>query len=150
MTLAVILVDEDATDEAVAEFVDKLKPGIREILQHGTKSSSGELADSLAIHVENRRVIRIESSAKHAGSVDRGVMPHAMWYLINKVVPLKLPGGTTVFRRVSLESIIKGKWRHPGTTGLNFVERGAELARARMELPLRFRMQKPPPVVTML
>ena len=147
MTLALIMLDDDTTDEATAEFADKLKPSLREVLRQGTKSGSGSLADSLSIHVENRKVIRITSSAKYAAALDQGTRSRIMWGLINKIVPLKLSGGTTIFRRVTLSSLIRGKWRYPGTPGLNFVEKGAQLAKARADSPVGYRIQRPPPVV---
>lgn len=147
MTLAIIILDDETTDEAVAEFATKLKPGIREILRRGTKTSSGDLADSISVHVENRNVIRISSSEDYAVALDRGTRSRIMWSLINKIVPLKLPGGTTIFRRVTLASLIRGKWRYPGTPGLNFIEKGAQLAQANTEGQIGYRIQKPPPVV---
>lgn len=150
MSLAIILIDEETTDEAMSAFVNNLKPGLHEALRLNTKRGTGDLAESLAIHVDSRRVIRIESSKKYAAALDRGTRSRQMWYLINKVVPLKLPGGTTIFRRVSLDSIIKGKWRHPGTPGLNFVEKGVRLAKAMTELPVGFQVQKNPQVVGIL
>jgi len=147
MTLAIIVMDDETTDEAMDEFVSKLKPGLSEALRLGTKKGTGSLAEDLAIHVDGRRVIRIESSKKYAEALDRGTRSRQMWSLINKVVPLKLPGGTTIFRRVSLDSIIKGKWRYPGTPALNFVEKGARLAKANTELPVSFEVRKPITVV---
>lgn len=147
MTLALIIIDDETTDEAVQEFVDKLKPGLAEAIRMTAKNPHGDLAESLSVHVESRKVIKIETSSKYAEAVDRGTRSRQMWNLINRVVPLKLPGGTTIFRRVSLNSITKGKWRYPGTPGLNFVEKGAQLAKAMTELPINFEIRKPPPVV---
>jgi len=141
------MLDDEMTDEAVAEFASKLKPGLREALRRSTKTGSGDLADSLSIHVEGRKVIRITSSARYAVALDRGTRSRIMWGLINKVVPLKLSGGTTIFRRVTLSSLIRGKWRYPGTPGLNFVEKGAQLAKAFTDSPVGYRIQKPPSVV---
>jgi len=146
MSLAIILIDEGTDDEAIAEFVSKLKPGLQEAIRLNAKHSTGALAESLSVDMDMRRVIRIESSKEYAAEVDRGSRSRMMWGLINKVVPLKLPGGTTIFRKVSLTSLIRGKWRYPGTQGLDFVEKGAELARARMSGPIGFRIQRTPSV----
>jgi hypothetical protein len=143
MALAIIVIDEDASDEAIAQFKENLKPGISEAIRNVSKSPTGKLADSISIQEEGLRVIRVVSSAPYADEVDSGSRPRTMWNLINRVVPLKL-SGTTIFRKVTLKSILEGKWHYPGTPGKAFVEKGADLARKKMDRPISFRIVKPP------
>lgn len=143
MALAIIVIDEDASDEAIAQFKERLKPGISEAIRNVCKSPTGTLAESISIQEVGLRTIRIVSSASYAGEVDSGSRPRTMWNLINRVVPIKL-SGTTIFRKVTLKSILEGKWHYPGTPGKAFVEKGAHLARKKMDHPISFRIVKPP------
>ncbi len=143
MSLAIIVIDENASDEAIAQFKERLKPGIGEAIRNVCKSPTGNLADSISIHELGPRTIRIVSSADYADEVESGSRPRTMWNLINRVVPIKL-SGTTIFRKVTLKSILEGKWRYPGTPGKAFVEKGANLARKRMDHPIAFRVVKSP------
>jgi len=143
MSLAIIIIDENASKEAIAQFKERIKPGIAEAIRNVCKSPTGNLAESISIHEEGLRTIRIVSSAQYAEEVESGSRPRTMWNLINRVIPIKL-SGTTVFRKVTLKSILEGKWSYPGTAGKLFVEKGANLARKRMDQPISFRVVKPP------
>jgi len=143
MSLAIIIIDEDASEEAIAQFKERLKPGISDAIRNVCKSPTGNLADSISIQDIGPRTIRVVSSAPYAEEVDKGSRPRIMWNLINRVVPIKL-SGTTVFRKVTLKSILEGKWQFPGTPGKAFVEKGAHLARKKMDEPISFRVVKPP------
>lgn len=143
MPLAIIIINESASDEAISQFRERLKPGISEAIRNVCKSPTGRLSDSISIHSEGLRTIRIVSSADYAKDVESGTSPRTMWHLINQVVPIKL-SGTTIFRKVTLKSILAGKWHYPGTPGKSFVEKGANLARKSMDHPISFRIVKPP------
>lgn len=141
MNLGVIVLDESTSEEAVEQFAARLKPSLRQALELVCKETSGKLAQSLDIVPEGPRVLRVVSSLEYGKSVDRGGSPRVMWNLINRVVPLKL-NGTTIFRKVTLNSLLRGRWRYPGTAGKGFVEKGAALAKAGMDLPVQFRVVK--------
>jgi hypothetical protein len=143
MSLAIIIIDENASDEAIAQFKERLKPGIADAIRNVCKNPTGNLADSISLHEEGLRTIRIVSSADYADEVESGSRPRTMWNLINRVVPIKL-SGTTIFRKVTLKSILEGKWNYPGRPGKEFVEKGANLARKSMDHPISFRIVKPP------
>jgi hypothetical protein len=143
MPLDILVIDENASVEAIAQFKENLKPALSDAIRNVCKSPTGRLADSLSIHEEGPRTIRIESSVDYADEVDSGSRPRIMWNLINRVVPIKL-SGTTIFRKVTLKSILEGKWHYPGTPGKDFVEKGAALARKKMDQPISFRVVKPP------
>jgi hypothetical protein len=147
VSLAYIVMDPDVPSERIEEFVGRLPAAISEAIRLNAKKDSGNLADSIEVNLEGRRVIRISSSLPYAKAVQEGTSPRVMWNLINRVVPLKLPGGLTVFRKVSLKSILSGKWRYPGTAGLQFVEKGAQRAKAAMSGPVGFIIKKTPTMV---
>lgn len=144
MTLALIMLQQDLPPEIVDQFVENLHKGIAETLKANTKSGGQALADSISAYQESPKIIRIVSSLPYAAAVDRGTPPRVMWELINRVVGLKLPGGITVFRRVSLKSVMQGKWRKPARRGINFVDLGADKAKAGLPVPINFRVVKPP------
>jgi hypothetical protein len=143
MPLAIIVIDEGASDEAIEQFKKKLKPSIAEAIRNVCKNETGKLADSISIQEVGQRTIQIVSSVPYADEVESGSRPRTMWNLINRVVPIKL-SGTTIFRKVTLKSILEGKWNYPGTPGKFFVEKGANLARKEMEQAISFRIVKPP------
>lgn len=143
MALAIIVIDENSSEEAIEEFRDKLKVGIAEAIRNVCKSPTGNLSDSISLQYDGLRTIRVVSSASYADEVESGSRPRIMWNLINRVVPIKL-SGTTIFRKVTLRSVLEGKWRYPGTPGKAFVEKGAALTRKKMEHPISFRIVKPP------
>jgi len=144
MTLALIILQQDVPQDVVDQFVENLRKGIAETLKATTKSGGKNLADSISAYQESPKIIRVVSSLPHAAAVDRGTPPRVMWELINKVVGLKLPGGITVFRRVSLSAIMRGKWRKPARRGINFVSLGADKAKMGLPMPINFQVVRPP------
>ena len=90
----------------------------------------------------------ISNSKKYAYWLNYGVRPHVMSYLLNGETrtymawgkypyqaraPIPLPkGGGIDFRRVTVEAIQAGKWRHPGFTALSFLEKGMEYYRTNL------------------
>lgn len=84
----------------------------------------------------------IWNSKAYAYWLNFGVRPHSMTYLLNSdertymawgrypyqarpPIPLKVQNGL-LFRRVTVEAIQAGKWRHPGFAPYSFVENGME------------------------
>jgi hypothetical protein len=133
MALAVIRFSGDTDDDVIEEFAGKVEAGIKAYLVRNTKKGSGVLAESIRSYVYGKEIV-VESDAPHAKVMDKGSQGKVMWSLINKVVPIKLGDGRTIFRRVTMESIARGKWRQGPRAGLEFVRRGIDLAKSGMSL----------------
>jgi len=134
MGLAVITFTEEQTPEIKAEFAKEVEIGMKEYLSRNLKHPTGRLEHSLKAYVYGKHIM-IESDAPYAKEVDQGrKTTEVMWNLINRVVPIKLEGGRTIFRRVTLDSILRGKWRKRPRPGINFVDRGIDTARSRMSI----------------
>lgn len=132
-TLAIIKFTEEQSPGVMEDFSEEVVRGIRDYLYKKTKGT-GRLASSIKAQVYGKQIV-VESDVPYARAADQGfVRSRSMWGLINKVIPLKLRDGTVVFRRVTLESLLRGKWRTRPRPGLEFVERGVELARSRLSL----------------
>lgn len=133
-TLAIVRFAEEQSPDVLDDFSGEVILGIRDYLNRNTKRGTGVLADSIRAVVYGKDIL-VESDLPYAKAVDQGfVRPRSMWSLINKVVPLKLGSGTVVFRRVTLKSLLSGKWATRPRPGIEFVEKGVELARSRMSL----------------
>lgn len=132
-TLAIIKFTEKQSDDVLEDFSKEVVRGIRDYLYKSTHGT-GRLASSIKAQVYGTHIV-VESDLSYAKAVDQGfTSPRSLWSLINKVIPLKLRGGTVIFRRVTLESLLRGKWRTRPRPGLRYVERGVELARSRLSL----------------
>ncbi len=129
MRLAVIVFTEDHFPGTLQELARRSQEGIRAwIRRHIGKT--GKLERSIKCHVYGRRIV-VESDAEYARAIDQGTMTSkSMWHLINQVIPLKLKGGKTIFRRVTAESIRQGKWRQKPRQGVDFVRKGIDLAKS--------------------
>jgi hypothetical protein len=126
MILAVIDLKEP-NPKLLEELAADSVRGIREYLRIHTRGS-GDLSESIRANVYGKQVI-VESDMPYAASLDRGTSSRrTMWNLINKVIPLKLKDGRTIFRRVTLSSILRGKWQHGPKLGTDYAIRGIELA----------------------
>jgi hypothetical protein len=132
-TLAIIKFSEGQSPDVLEEFSRMAVGGIREYLYKKTRGT-GRLASSIKALVYGKQIV-IQSDVPYAREVDQGFSrSKSMWNLINKVIPLKLRDGTVVFRRVTLESLLRGKWKTRPRPGLEYVERGVELAKSRLSL----------------
>jgi hypothetical protein len=131
-TLAVIRLNDEQSDDVMTDFAGRIVKGIREVL-YRTVRGTGELSRSIRAQVYGKEIV-VQSDTPYAKTLDQGTRSRVMWSLINRVVPIKLRDGTTIFRRVTAESIRRGKWRVSPHQGLEFVEKGVELARAEMSL----------------
>lgn len=133
VTLAVIRFSEEQTPDVLEEFADASAAGIRQFLGMHTRGT-GRLAASIRALVYGKHIV-IESDLPYAESVDKGErFSRTMWNLINRVIPIKLQSGKVIFRKVTLESIIRGKWSVRPRPGLDYVKKGVELARSKMSL----------------
>lgn len=134
MALAFITFTEEPSPSVKEEFAEEVGVGIKEYLNRNLKNPTGRLEQSIKSYVYGKHIV-VDSNVPYAKEVDQGRQTtEVMWNLINRVVPLKLEGGRTIFRRVTLDSILRGKWRRRPRPGINFVERGVEIARSRMSI----------------
>jgi hypothetical protein len=131
-TLAIVRFTEEQSEDVLDEFSWRVVKGIREYLKRVVKGT-GSLGSSIRARVYGKEIV-IESDRPYAKGLDRGTSGRTMWSLINKVIPLKLKDGTVIFRRVTMESIRRGKWNATPHPGLNYVERGVDVARSEMSL----------------
>lgn len=135
-TLAIIRFAETPPAGSAEDFADNALTGMREYLATHTRGT-GALAQSLRATVYGKQIV-VESDLPYAKAVDKGFSSSkTLWGLITRVIPIKLKSGTTIFRRVTANSLLRGKWSTRPRPGLGFVEKGAELARGRQSLRAR-------------
>jgi hypothetical protein len=115
-------------------FMDKVgKLAIREIQAEIRRSSFKrlpiDLLNSFDYTVKGTQ-LQIRSSHPAAVHLNRGVKPYVMTHLTKtrKAIPIMTSTGKVVFRKATVASLQKGRWRHPGFAGKNFVERGVARA----------------------
>lgn len=129
MKLAVIQFREAPSEEVLGSFAEDVQVGIQNYLRRHTHGT-GQLEQSIKAYVYGKEII-VESDVPYAASLDRGThTSKTMWNLINRVIPLKLKDGRTIFRRVTLESIRRGRWQQKPKMGMEFVDRGVDLAKS--------------------
>jgi len=134
MPLAIITFTEEQPPEVKEEFAQEVTKGIKGYLHRNLKNPTGRLEQSIHAYVYGKH-IAVDSDVPYAKELDQGrKTSEVMWNLINRVVPIKLDGGRTIFRKVTLNSILRGKWKRSPSPGLNYVERGVEIARSRMSI----------------
>lgn len=108
-------------DYGVAEMKKNAQSGI-------FKHPTGALANSFQGRVEGKTVVWW-SDHPGAAAQEHGVKPHAMWYLLNKVIPIRMYGSggeTTTFRRATLKSFMRGGWFHKGYPGKGFMKKAVD------------------------
>jgi hypothetical protein len=134
------------TEDVLEEFAEDVQQGIKNYLRRHTRGT-GRLESSIRAYVYGREII-VESDVPYAKTVDQGTLASkTMWNLINQVIPLKLKDGRTIFRKVTLDSIRRGKWQTKPRPGKEYIERGVELARSSGSVKglLDLRIVKPSP-----
>jgi hypothetical protein len=141
--LAIIRVtDAGASDEMVEDFSDQIVTGIKGVIGLNAEHATGRLADSIKAHAYGRQIV-IESDLPYAGAVNKGVhLSKSLWSLINKVVPLKLSSGKVIFRRVTLDALLRGKWRSKPRPGMDYVTRGIRVASGSLRTRLNYVIER--------
>jgi hypothetical protein len=123
-------------DEVIDTFLrllaDRGVVHIVQILQSGIfKHPTGSLANSVRGDVDGQAVLWW-SDVSYASAQEYGVRPHQMWHLLNKTVPITIHhhtgSETKIYRRVTLKSLLAGKFYNPGYPGKFFMRRGIQLA----------------------
>lgn len=103
---------------------------IRKEMSYGIfKRPTGAAAASIRGKVDGTAVVWW-SDLPHVGAQEKGVKPHAMWYLLNRTIPIKmysLGGEQTLFRKATLKSFMMGKWYHRGYPGKFFMKKGVDV-----------------------
>ena len=85
-----------------------------------------KISDSFTADVDSvHGTIKIESSFAPSKFLNSGTKPRNMLNLVGRTIPLKTPTGT-LFRTVTWEQIITGKWKHPGIKGKHFIDIACE------------------------
>lgn len=133
-------VELDEVGEMALEFARDFAPKV-----------SGKMAKNLFYKVDfSNKKVSLGGAEKYTNAVEYGVKPHVMWQLMGKTIPMRVPGphgGTQLmFRRATLHSyynrivarnpkgqiyaggVVSGAWRHPGSKGQFFMQRGLQAA----------------------
>lgn len=130
--LAIVTFSEDPPREVLERVRAQLEQSVREAAASNTSpTSSGALPRSISATIFNDNTIVIDSDKTWAKYVDEGTSGVTLFSLIGKIVPLRLKSGVTIFRRVTLEAISRGRWRIPPRAGTHFVQEGMLTALAR-------------------
>ncbi len=134
--------DTEVSEEELETFSEEILHGMRGVLSIGTKRATGQLAESLKAHVYGKHII-VESDLAYADAVNKGThASRSAWHLINKIVPLKLDSGKIIFRRVTLESILRGKWKRRPKQGMDFVAKGVRVASGSLRTRLNYVIER--------
>ncbi len=115
---------------------------IRTRIQHHAPKDTGEGARSVQVKDGEDDELKIEMLDR-MWYLNDGFKPFIMTGLIGRTVPIRLPNGVTIFRRVTAENvgarrithrdpktgqITEGNkpiaWRHPGVRPMQFVQKG--------------------------
>lgn len=131
------IVDLNRDDGQPLEFTEAsfIKEAVvtstKEVLYSGIfKHPTGTLANSIRAFVSGNSVYII-SELPYADAQDKGVAPHIMWYLYGKVVPIRtyrFGQSQVIFRKATLQSFLRGGWRHPGISPKEFMRQGIDRA----------------------
>lgn len=119
-------IDPDLMEEVGRRAVAAIKAEIRRTT---FQSSPTELANSFKYEIKNG-ILSITSDHPAAEYLNDGVRPYQMTHLTKarRPIPILLDNGEVIFRSATKESMQEGKWRHPGFSGKNFIERGVAKA----------------------
>lgn len=113
----------------LASVRERVLMSIKEYMYSGIfKHPTGALAASINGYVRGQSIF-ILSELPYAETQDKGILPHVQWYLMGKVVPIRIHrfGGTKViYRKATLKSFLEGKWVHPGITPKEFIKKGVD------------------------
>ena len=115
------LAERKDIDKILKMFAEELEAALKSFL---LAAGYYELAYSVNV-IPTDKGVRVEM-LEYGKYLDLGVKPHAMIKHVNKTIPITLPDGTVIFRKVTTESIVKGAWRHPGIKALRFIDDIAE------------------------
>ena len=131
------IVDLNRNDGQPLEFTEAsfvkeaVVTSIKEVLYSGIfKHPTGTLANSIQAFVSGQSIYII-SELPYADAQDKGVTPHIMWYLYGKVVPIRtyrFGQSQVIFRKATLQSFLRGGWRHPGISPKEFMRQGIDRA----------------------
>lgn len=126
--LAIITFSEDPPQEVIERVIAAVEKNVKEAVKTSSQHNSpGGLADSIQVYQSLEGIV-IDSDKEYARAVNDGYGPHAMYNLIGKVIPIKLTSGITIFRKVTMEAIQRGRWRKPGRAGKDYVRKGVQNA----------------------
>lgn len=128
-----------------SEINQRLKELVEEELEKNIKSGIyGDLPtdwlDKIHVRVSEGEV-SVQTTDPAIQAHEEGVEPHAMTYLQGKTIPIEEDAAGNegpVFRKCTVQSLMQGKFFHPGMEGKGFitdaieaaVERGPELINA--------------------
>ena len=98
------------------------------------KNSTGALLNSISSYMIQDRLV-FTSYKEYFGAQEYGNKERTMWYLLGKTIPIGgKGGGTPLYRKCTLKSIMNGGWRYPARPGKYFL-RGC-IERALERLPM--------------
>ena len=113
----------------LAQVNERILMSIKEYMYSGIfKHPTGALAASINGYVRDQSIY-IMSELPYAEAQDKGVTPHVQWYLLGKVIPIRIHrfgGSKVIYRKATLESFLRGKWVHPGITAKEYIQRGVD------------------------
>jgi hypothetical protein len=130
--LAIVSFSDDPPEEVLERVRRQLEASVKEAANSSISAGASDaLPKSMHATIINSNTIVIDSDKTWAKYVDEGTSGSTLFSLIGKIVPLRLRSGVTIFRRVTMEAISRGRWRIPPRSGTNFVQEGMLKAAAR-------------------
>lgn len=148
MAVSGVIVEQELGDFITADTHDvsfninkKLKQMIREELETNIKSGlwDEDLPDSwlddINIIVEGN-LVRVDSKNEAIMAHEEGVESHPQTYLMGKVIPIEKDSegnDQIIFRKCTMDSLMQGKFWHPGMAGKGFIEDAINTATDRLD-----------------
>jgi len=106
-------------------IAENIKKALIELLISMSKKYA-RLAQSVKVKVVNDGVeISMDEYGKY---LDLGTRGRYMTSHIGKSIPIETGSGKVIIRKVTSDSIARGRWYNPGIKALNFVEHAIKLA----------------------
>lgn len=130
--LAIVTFSDDPPKEVIERVRQQIENSVKQTANSNISATASDaLPNSIHATVINENTIVVDSDKTWAKYVDEGTSGATLFSLIGKIVPLRLRSGVTIYRRVTMEAIQRGKWRIPPRAGTNFVQEGLLQAAAR-------------------
>jgi len=113
---------DSVKDRILHKVAEQLLVELKHQLYLTNLNNKDKIYESFSVDVNSPAgKINVSSSFKPVKYLNSGTKPHTLMALIGRTVPIKTPAGV-LFRTVTWEQIITGKWFHSGIKGKHFID----------------------------
>lgn len=120
----------DLNDDALDDLGEAIGDEARRLYAERVNPT---LAEQISATVHGRAIIvRTESAA--VAAIEKGQRSRVMYDMVGRTVPIRTKTGATIFRKVTIEAIARGKWHRKSIPGKRLVEKAAQMHHLRSGL----------------